>query len=101
MAGDKIPCMRMNIVTQMSSTLNDGAKTIPLSLTIRPSCGVPGDYQFATDSAALMRMLHKKTDLSRDTLTRFEGEMYSFPSARLMGVELSESVLTEIGYFID
>jgi hypothetical protein len=93
--------MRMNIITQMSTPLNDGAKTIPLSLTIRPSCGVPGDYQFATDSAALMRMLQKKTDLSRDALKRFEGEMYSVPCARLMGVELSESVLTEIGYFID
>ena len=93
--------MRMNIITQMSSPINDGAKTIPLSLTIRPSCGIPGDYQFATDSAALMKMLEKKTDLSRDTLKRFEGEMYSFPSARLTGVELSESVLTEIGYFID
>jgi hypothetical protein len=91
----------MNIITQMSSPINDGAKTIPLSLTIRPSCGIPGDYQFATDSDAVMRMLQKKTDLSRDTLKRFEGEMYSFPSARLVGVEMSEAVLTEIGYFID
>lgn len=93
--------MRMNIITRMSATFNDGAKTIPLSLTIRPSCGLPGDYQFATDSEALMRMLQKKTDLSRDTLKRFEGEMYSSSCARLTGVELSDSVLTEIGYFID
>ena len=93
--------MRMNIITQMSGTFEEGAKTVPLSLTIRPSCGVPGDYKYATDSAALMRMLHKKTDLSYDTLKHFEGEMWSYPCARLMGVELSESVLTEIGYFID
>jgi hypothetical protein len=91
----------MNIITRMSTTFEEGAKTIPLSLTLRPSCGVPGDYQFATDSAALMRMLHKKTDLSFDTLKRFEGEMCSYPCARLLGVELSESVLTELGYFID
>ncbi len=93
--------MRMNLITQMSDTAKEGAKTIPLSLTIRPACGVPGDYKWFTDSAALMRMLHKKTDLSFDILSRFEGEMYSYPSARLMGVELSESILTEIGYFIE
>jgi len=93
--------MRMNIITQMSPAVTGAGKTIPLSLTIRPSRGVEGDYQFATDSAALMRLLHKKTDLSYDTLKRFEGEMYSYPNARLNGVELSEAALTEIGYFID
>jgi hypothetical protein len=91
----------MNIITQMSSSCTEGEKAIPLSLTIRPACGVPGDYQYATNTAALMKMLHKKTDLSYDTLKRFEGEMYSRSSARLLGVELSESALTEIGYFTD
>ena len=100
-ANGKIPLMRMNIITQMSPAATEEGKTIPLSLTMRPSRGVEGDYQFATDSAALMRLLHKKTDLSYDTLKRFEGEMYTHPSARLNGVELSESALTEIGYFID
>lgn len=91
----------MNLITQMSGTFNEGAKTIPLSLTIRPSRGVPGDYKYLTDSSTLMRMLRKNTDLSFDILSRFEGEMYSCPSARLMGVELSESLLTEIGYFVE
>ena len=91
----------MNIITQMSSTFREGSKTIPLSLTIRPACGVPGDYQYATDSAALMRMLHRETDLSSDILNRFEGELQSHPCARLTAVELSDSVLMEIGYFID
>lgn len=93
--------MRVNLITQMDHTLDIGAKTAPLSLTIRPACGLPGDYQYATDSAALVRLLHKKTDLSFDTIKRFEGEIYSNLSARLLGVELSESVLTELGYFID
>jgi hypothetical protein len=93
--------MRVNLITQMDSTLEIGGRTVPLSLTIRPACGLPGDYQYATDSAALVRLLHKKTDLSFDTIKRFEGEIYSNPSARLLGVELSESVLTELGYFID
>ena len=100
-AGAKIRLMRMNIITQMSNPVSGEAKTIPLSLTIRPSRGVEGDYQFATDSASLMRLLKKKTDLSLDALQRFEGEIYSYPSARLNGVELSEAALTEIGYFID
>ena len=46
-------------------------------------------------------MLRKKTDLPFDTLKRFEEEIYNNPSARLLRVELSESVLTELGYFID
>jgi hypothetical protein len=30
-----------------------------------------------------------------------EGEVYSYPCARLTGVEMSEQTLTEIGYFMD
>jgi len=91
----------MNLITQLSGSFSEGEKPIPLSLTIRPACGVPGDYRYVTNTAALMRMLHKNTDLSFDILSRFEGEMCSYPSARLLGVEMSESLLTEIGYFIE
>jgi len=94
--------MRMNLIALKSGrSIKEGGKTIPLSLILRPACGVPGDYAYSTDSAALMGMLHEKTDLPSNTLNRFEGDMCSYASARLMGVELSESVLTEIGYFID
>lgn len=96
-----IPGMRMNLIARRSEASEESTTSIPLSLTIRPSCGVPGDYQFKTTSASLMRMLHKKTDLPFDALNRFEGEVYSYPCARLTGVELSEETLTEIGYFID
>ena len=96
-----IPCMRMNLIARHSDASEGSSTTIPLSLTIRPSCGVPGDYQFKTTSASLMRMLHKKTDLSFDVLKRFEGEVCSYSCARLMGVEMSDETLTEIGYFID
>ncbi len=96
-----IPCMRMNLFVRHSETSEESATSILLSLTIRPSCGIPGDYQFKTTSASLMRMLHKKTDLSFDALKSFEGEVYSYPCARLMGVEMSDETLTEIGYFID
>ena len=75
--------------------------TVPLSLTIRPACGLPGDYEFSTDSTALLRMLHRQTDLPASVLNRFEGNLLNSPSAQLLGVELSERVLTEIGYFIE
>ena len=96
-----IPGMRMNLIARRSETSEETATTIPVSLTIRPSCGVPGDYQFKTTSASLMRMLHKKTDLPFDALKRFEGEVFSYSCARLRGVEMSDETLTEIGYFID
>jgi len=78
-----------------------GKGAIPLSLTIRPACGLPGDYQYLTDSSALLNMLRQQTDLPASVLHRFEGNMYSNTSARLLGVELSERLLTDIGYFID
>jgi hypothetical protein len=93
--------MRVNLITQASGRLESGAGTIPLSLTIRPACGLPGDYQYNTDSAALLRLLRQQTDLSSPILQRFEKELSAPFGARLLGVELSESVLTDIGYFID
>jgi len=46
-------------------------------------------------------MLHRQTDLPAAVIERFEKNMYYSADARLLGVELSEQVLTEIGYFID
>ncbi len=46
-------------------------------------------------------MLHRQTDLPAAVIDRFERNMYSSSDARLLGVELSEHVLTELGYFID
>ena len=70
-------------------------------MTIRPACGLPGDYQYGTDSVALLRMLHKQTDLPASVLDRFEENLNTFATARLLGVELSDRVLTDIGYFVD
>ncbi len=78
-----------------------GTGTIPLSLTIRPACGLPGDYEYPTDSAALLLMLRKQTDLPGYVLQSFEQDLHSSRGARLLGVDLSDSVLTKIGYFID
>jgi len=93
--------MRVNLITHPSGRPESGGETIPLSLTIRPACGLPGDYEFPIDSRSLLRLLRQQTDLSADVLQRFEKNLYATPGARLLGVELSERVLTDIGYFID
>jgi hypothetical protein len=93
--------MRVNLITQPSNRPESGAGTIPLSLTIRPACGLPGDYEFPTDSAALMELLRQQTDLPAHVIQRFEKNLRAQISARLLGVELSDRVLTNIGYFID
>jgi hypothetical protein len=78
-----------------------GKGAISLSLTIKPACGLPGDYQYLTDSSALLQMLRKQTDLPATVLQRFESNMYASTNARLLGVELSERLLTDLGYFVD
>jgi hypothetical protein len=93
--------MRVNLITQPSDLWKSRSGTIPLSLTIRPACGLPGDYQCPTDSAALLQLLRQQTDLPSHVLERFEKSLRASVGARLLGVELSDSVLTNIGYFID
>jgi len=46
-------------------------------------------------------MLRKQTDLPAAVIERFEERMYTAFNAHLLGVELSEKTLTEIGYFVD
>jgi hypothetical protein len=93
--------MRVNLTTRPSDLSASNAGTIPLSLTIRPACGLPGDYECPTDSAALLRLLRRQTDLPDYVLQRFEENLRTALGARLLGVELSDTVLTDIGYFID
>jgi hypothetical protein len=93
--------MRVNLITQPSNRSESVAGTIPLSLTIRPACGLPGDYDCQTDSKTLLRLLRLKSDLPAYALERFEEGLRNRLVAKLTGVELSDGVLTDIGYFID
>jgi len=68
---------------------------------IRPACGLPGDYLFPTDGDSLMRLLRKETSLPETGLARFQKNFSGTPGAKRLGVNLSDSVLTNIGYFID
>jgi hypothetical protein len=93
--------MRVNLITQTSAPYVNGKSTIPLTLTIRPSCGIPGDYQYATDSSSLLKMLRRETDLPASVIGNFESKLYDSTESRLLGVELNDRTLTEIGYFFD
>ena len=48
-----------------------------------------------------MRMLRQQTDLPSSVIECFEGSLSASHNAKLLGVELSEQVLTKIGYFVD
>jgi hypothetical protein len=93
--------MRVNLITHSLSQSESDRLTSPLALTIRPASGVPGDYHFPIDREALMQLLRQKTELTALTLQNFEMNLHGPLGARLLGVELSEKTLTEIGYFID
>jgi hypothetical protein len=93
--------MRVNLITRPSDRSESSIGTIPLSLTIRPACGLPGDYDCQTDSKALLRLLRLQTDLPAYTLEQFEAGLRDRLGARLMGVELNDLILTKIGYFIE
>lgn len=93
--------MRVNLITHATSFPLPFKGAIPLSLTIKPACGLPGDYEYQTDSASLLRMLRQQTDLPGSVLQRFESNMGDTSGARLLGVDLSDRLLSEIGYFID
>ncbi|HEY1500320.1 MAG TPA: hypothetical protein VGF88_12130 [Acidobacteriaceae bacterium] len=93
--------MRVNLSTRPSRPSPPLAGPIPLTLTIRPACGLPGDYECPMDSGALLRLLRQQTDLPGYVLEGFERKLRVPLGARLLGVELSETVLTDIGYFID
>lgn len=93
--------MRVNLIAHPATPVAVGVATIPVTLTIRPACGLPGDFLYPTDSATLLRMLRQKTDLASSVLDRFKGELQVSSRAKLLGVELSDQLLTEIGYFIE
>ena len=93
--------MRVNLITKVANRCETGGGNFPISLTIRPACGLPGDYEYPTDSMTLLQLLRRETDLPASVIQRFEQNLRVLLGARLLGVELSDSVLTDIGYFID
>jgi hypothetical protein len=93
--------MRVNLITHALTSPRPGTGPVPISLTIRPACGLPGEFQFPTNSTDLLRLLQQQTDLPSTVIERFKINLSIKPEAKLLGVELSEKVLTKIGYFVD
>lgn len=93
--------MRVNLTAQVSTSATPEAGTYPVSLIIKPACGLPGTYEYKTDSAALLTMLHRRTDLNGSVLSEFKRNLQSSKPVRLLGVDLKDQALEEIGYFID
>lgn len=90
----------MNLISHTLSP-SRSAGSVPVSLTLRPACGLPGEYSFSTDTTSLFRMLHRQTDLPESVIQRFETTLAVTSNARLLAVELSDQTLTQIGYFVD
>jgi hypothetical protein len=93
--------MRVHLTARLSPQQQAAAGKIPVELKIRPACGLPGAYEYSTDSATLLRLLQKGTDLPMSVLLTFEASLRTAAGGKLLGVDLSDGVLTEIGYFID
>lgn len=93
--------MRMNLITHALTPYRPATGSFPVNLTIRPACGLPGEYSFSTDTASLFRMLHRQTDLPESVLQKFETTLAATSNAKLLAVELSDQTLTQIGYFVD
>ena len=93
--------MRVNLFAKASSGLLNRSGNIPISLTIKPTCGVEGTYEYATDSAAVLRMLRNQTDLNGTVIDRFRSELEVLDDVRLLGVVLKDEALEQVGYFID
>jgi hypothetical protein len=93
--------MRVNLFAKTSAGLLNRSGAIPLSLTIKPTCGVEGMFEYATDSTSLLRMLRNETDLNGAVIDRFRSELEILTDVRLLGVALKDEVLEQVGFFID
>ncbi len=91
----------MTLTAQTSERFMPNKYSVPVSLLIRPACGLPGEYAYKTDSQSLLTMLKQQTDLSAPVLDRFMMELSCAPSARLWAVDLDDRTLQKIGYFVD
>jgi hypothetical protein len=90
----------MNLIARAVPSRGSDLSEDRISLTIRPSASLPGDYSFVTNRDSLRRLL-RRTDLPSTVLEKFEMGVFTTKGATLPAVELSEDTLTQIGYFID
>ena len=92
--------MRVNLVANILTQSPEAGPT-PISLVIKPACGLPGTYEYKTDSVSLLNMLHRRTDLNGSVLSEFKKNIQTLNQVKLLGVDIKDQALEEIGYFID
>lgn len=93
--------MRFTITAKASSSPSPGSSTRPLSVTLKPAGKSVGAYEYSSDSAALLRMLRRDTEINGFELAAFTGDLRARSNAQLHRVPLKDGVLREVGFFID
>jgi hypothetical protein len=93
--------MRVHLTAHSGSFGNPIGVSQTVVLTVRPACKLPGDYSFTTDGRSLLKLLRQGTELRSSVLENFEQDLQITKAAKLLDVEMSDRVLTEIGYFVD
>jgi hypothetical protein len=93
--------MRVNLTAHTSSFGTNTGMSEPIVLTVRPTCRIPGDFRYMTDGKSLLKLLRQGTELRSSVIENFEKDLQLTRAAKLLGVEMSDRVLTEIGYFVD
>jgi hypothetical protein len=93
--------MRVHLTAHSGSFGNPTGLSQPVILTVRPACKLPGDYRYTTDNRSLLKLLRQGTELRSSVLENFEQDLQITKAAKLLDVEMSDRVLTEIGYFVD
>lgn len=60
-----------------------------------------GEHTYTSDNYALRKLLRSQTDLPASVIERFLTQLNSGANAKLCGVELTDRVLQDVGYFVD
>jgi hypothetical protein len=93
--------MRVHLIATVALDHPLEGGIFPILLKIKPAFGLAGEYQFKTDTRALMTVLYKRTDLNGSVLEKFSNSLCHSPKVRLPNIDLPDQALEEMGFFID
>jgi hypothetical protein len=99
--GTLILTMRVNLTAKAHPLGTEACLQEGILLTVRPSTRVPGDFSYTISGKSLLSLLRNSTDLQASIIEKFARDLMDTKTAKLVGVEVNDQVLTEIGYFID
>lgn len=95
-----IICMRFTLAAHPTARPLHDWQPMPLDVHLRPMHIGSGRYVYTTDSRELLTML-KRNELSGGVLEPFIKQLRLGSLASLSRIELKDSSLREIGYFLD